>query len=61
MGAAGRPDSLGAFGWGSAYYSKYWVDPREKLVAVFLTQLIPAGNLDVQDTFRYLVYQTIVK
>ena len=61
VGAAGRPDSLGAFGWGSAYYSKYWVDPREKLVAVFLTQLIPAGNLDVQDTFRYLVYQTIVK
>jgi CubicO group peptidase (beta-lactamase class C family) len=61
VGAAGRPDSLGAFGWGSAYYSKYWVDPREKLVAVFLTQLIPAGNLDVQDKFRYLVYQTIVK
>ncbi len=61
VGAAGRPDSLGAYGWGSAYYSKYWVDPREKLVAVFLTQLIPAGTLDVQDKFRYLVYQTIVK
>jgi CubicO group peptidase (beta-lactamase class C family) len=61
VGAAGRPDSIGAFGWGSAYYSKYWVDPREKLVAVFLTQLVPAGNLDVQDKFRYLVYQTIVK
>ncbi len=61
VGAAGRPDSLGAFGWGSAYYSKYWVDPREKLVAVFLTQLNPAGNLDVQDKFRYLVYQAIVK
>jgi CubicO group peptidase (beta-lactamase class C family) len=61
VGAAGRPDSVGAFGWGSAYYSKYWVDPKEKLVAVFLTQLIPAGSLDVQDKFRYLVYQTIVK
>lgn len=61
VGGAGRPDSVGAFGWGSAYYSKYWVDPREKLVAVFLTQLNPAGNLDVQDKFRYLVYQAIVK
>ena len=30
-------------------------------MAVFLTQLIPAGTLDVQDKFRYLVYQTIVK
>lgn len=61
VGAAGRPDTLGAFGWGSAYYSKFWVDPKEKLVAVFLTQLIPAGALDLQDKFRYLVYQTIVK
>jgi CubicO group peptidase (beta-lactamase class C family) len=59
-GAAGRPDTVGAFGWGSAYYSKYWVDPKEKMVAVFLTQLLPAGTLDLQDKFRYLVYQTIV-
>ncbi len=61
VGGAGRPDSVGAYGWGSAYYSKFWVDPKEKLVAVFLTQLIPAGGLDLQDKFRYLVYQTIVK
>lgn len=61
VGAAGRPDSLGSFGWGSAYYSKFWVDPKEKLVAVFLTQLLPASGLDLQDKFRYLVYQTIVK
>ncbi len=60
VGAAGRPDSLGAYGWGSAYYSKYWVDPQEKLVALFLTQLIPATGSDLQDKFRYLVYQTIV-
>jgi CubicO group peptidase (beta-lactamase class C family) len=61
VGGAGRPDSVGAYGWGSAYYSKFWVDPKEKLVAVFLTQLLPAGGLDLQDKFRYLVYQTIVK
>ena len=61
VGAAGRPDSPGSFGWGSAYYSKFWVDPKEKLVAVFLTQLLPASGLDLQDKFRYLVYQTIVK
>ena len=61
LGASGRPGSVGAFGWGSAYYSNFWVDPKEKLVAVFLTQLIPAGGLDLQDKFRYLVYQSIVK
>ncbi|MGE5360492.1 MAG: serine hydrolase domain-containing protein [Bacteroidales bacterium] len=60
VGRAGRPGSVGAYGWGSAYYSNFWVDPQEKLVAVFLTQLIPAGSLDLQDKFRYLVYQSIV-
>jgi CubicO group peptidase (beta-lactamase class C family) len=60
VGGAGRPDSVGAFGWGSAYYSKFWVDPKEQLVAIFLTQLIPATGNDLQDKFRYLVYQSIV-
>jgi len=60
VGRAARPDSVGTFGWGSAYYSTYWVDPQEKLVAILLAQLIPAGTVDLRDKFRYLVYQTIV-
>lgn len=60
VGAAGRYDTVASYGWGSAYYSKYWVDPREELVAVFLTQLLPASGLDLQDKFRTLVYQSIV-
>ena len=60
VGRAARPDSVGTFGWGSAYYSTYWVDPQEKLVAILLTQLIPAANLDLREKFRYLVYQTVV-
>ncbi len=60
VGRAGIPASAGTYSWGSAYYSTFWVDPQEKLVAVFLTQLIPARGLDLQDKFRYLVYQAIV-
>jgi CubicO group peptidase (beta-lactamase class C family) len=60
VGRAGRPGSPGAYGWGSAYYSRFFVDPREKLVAVFLAQLIPAGGLDLQDKFRVLVYSSLV-
>jgi CubicO group peptidase (beta-lactamase class C family) len=60
VGRAGRPGSPGSFGWGSAYYSRYFVDPKEKLVAIFLAQLIPAGGLDLQDKFRVLVYSSLV-
>jgi CubicO group peptidase (beta-lactamase class C family) len=60
LGRVGRHGSEGAFGWGGAYHTTYWVDPQEKLVAVLMTQLLPAGTSDLHDRFRALVYQSIV-
>jgi CubicO group peptidase (beta-lactamase class C family) len=58
--ATGLPGSVGEFGWGGAYHSTYWVDPEEELVVVYLTQLIPASNIDDQQKVRTLVYQAIM-
>jgi CubicO group peptidase (beta-lactamase class C family) len=60
LGRSGRYGSEGEFSWGSAYFSRYWVDPQEQLVAVFLAQLLPAGGLDLQEKVRVLVNQAIV-
>jgi CubicO group peptidase (beta-lactamase class C family) len=60
VGARGDPGSVGEFGWGGAYHSTYWVDPVEKLVVVYLTQLNPAGDVDDFTRLRALVYQAIV-
>jgi CubicO group peptidase (beta-lactamase class C family) len=60
LGRAGRYGSAGEFGWGGAYYTSYWADPQEKLVGVFLAQLLPSGGLDLQGRFKTLVYQSIV-
>lgn len=60
LGRTGRYGSVGAYGWGSAYFQRYLVDPQEKLVAVFYAQLIPSGGLDIQERWRDLVYQAIV-
>lgn len=60
LGARGVPGSLAEFGWGGAYHSSYWVDPEEELVVVYLTQLIPAGDIDDHGKLRALVYQSIV-
>lgn len=57
--AADQVGSVGEFGWGGAYHSTYWVDPREELVVVYLTQLIPAGDIDDHAAVRAQVYQTI--
>lgn len=59
VGARGAPGTVGEFGWGGAYHSTYWVDPAEKLVVVYMTQLIPAGGLDDHSRLRALVYQAL--
>jgi CubicO group peptidase (beta-lactamase class C family) len=60
LGRAGRYGSVGEFRWGGAYHTYYWADPQEKLVGVFMTQLLPAGDSDLHAKFRALVYQAIV-
>jgi CubicO group peptidase (beta-lactamase class C family) len=61
VGERGVPGSVGEFGWGGAYHSTYWVDPKEQLVVVYFTQLIPARNVDDHAKLRALVYQALVE
>ncbi len=61
LGTTGQYGSDGAYSWGGAYHTTYWVDPAEELVAVLMTQLIPAGNSDLQAKFQTMVYQAIVR
>jgi CubicO group peptidase (beta-lactamase class C family) len=55
MGVAG---TVGEFGWAGAAKTYYWVDPREELVAVLMTQFMVGFDLPEND-FRALVYQAI--
>lgn len=60
VGAYGSPSSAGEFSWGGAYHSTYWVDPKEQLVVVYFTQMIPATGLDDFGKLRAMVYASIV-
>ncbi len=62
VGRSGVFGSVGAYGWGGAYHTTYWVDPAEELVGVMMTQLLPPPNgVSVSATFRTMVYQAIVE
>ena len=60
LGRRGLLGSPGEFGWGGAYHSTYWVDPREQLIVVHMTQVLPAGDLDDYGTVRAIVYSSLV-
>ena len=58
-GVAARGDhrSTGSFGWGGAFGTTYWVDPKEDLTAVLMVQT-PGGPLRAD--FQNAVMQAIV-
>lgn len=60
LGATEISGSPGAFGWGGIYGSSYWVDPKEKLVAVFMTQVYP-GDFHPAGVFRAMTYQAVLR
>jgi CubicO group peptidase (beta-lactamase class C family) len=54
-GIAGLPGSAGEFMWGGAGGTLFWVDPKEELVAVFMSQ----GPAESRTFYRRLVKQLI--
>lgn len=61
VGYYGELGTPGAFGWGSAYFPQYLVDPQEKIVAFLMTQHRPAGNQDLNQRFKVLMYQALLR
>jgi CubicO group peptidase (beta-lactamase class C family) len=58
-GRAGRYGSEGAFGWGSAYYANFWVDPQEDMFGLYFSQYLPYTLNDLQAKFRTMAYAAI--
>ena len=58
-GSARTPAQMGTYGWGGAFATSYWVDPKEKIVLLFYRQLQGSTHGDVVEKFRALVYQAI--
>lgn len=58
-GVAGVPGSQGEFMWGGAAGTFFWVDPKEELVAVFMSQGPFATRASYRRLIKQLVYQAI--
>ncbi|MEO5825856.1 MAG: serine hydrolase domain-containing protein, partial [Gemmatimonadales bacterium] len=58
FGASGFA-SQGTYGWGGAYGSNYKVDPAERLVIVYMTQMMPDAS-GTREKFVNAVYATLV-
>ena len=58
--AAARNTALanGSFGWSGAFGTHFWVDPKDKMIAIYLVQ---TSNNEIQRDFETLVMQSLVE
>ena len=49
----------GEYSWGGAASTAFWVDPKEELTVIILTQLLPSDTYPLRREARTLVYQSI--
>lgn len=58
-GSSKLPVNEGTFDWGGMFATSYWVDPKEKLVALFYRNAFPTRLGSFSNKYRVLVYQAI--
>jgi CubicO group peptidase (beta-lactamase class C family) len=59
-GLAAMPGSVGDYYWGGLGGTYFWIDPREKLIAILMLQA-PSQRDYYRALFRDLVYAALVK
>jgi CubicO group peptidase (beta-lactamase class C family) len=53
--------SVGAYSWGGFFYTGFIVDPKEQMIVIFMAQLHPTGNSEIDKVVTTLVYQALLE
>lgn len=59
-GRTGTLGSRGEYRWGGAAGTRFWIDPEEEMVTIFMVQILPYRGLSYGREFKRLAYQAIV-
>jgi len=49
----------GSYGWDGMFASHFWVDPKNKMVVVFMRNIWPTDHWDYGDRIKPLIYQAL--
>lgn len=49
----------GEYNWGGFFYTAFWIDPKEQMIVIFMSQLHPTGDLTLDRQVHELAYQAI--
>ncbi|HSG45385.1 MAG TPA: serine hydrolase domain-containing protein [Anaerolineales bacterium] len=52
--------AVGDHGWGGYAETYFWIDPKEEMIALLMTQYLPSQTYPIRKEFRTAVYQAFV-
>jgi CubicO group peptidase (beta-lactamase class C family) len=56
-----RIGTPGEYHWNGGAHTSFFVDPKEDMIAILLTQVFPAGVYNIEREFNTAVYQSIIE
>ena len=59
-GQTGIIGTKGEYRWGGAAGTRFWIDPKEEMVTIFMVQILPYRGLSYGREFKRLAYQAIL-
>ncbi|MBN2972139.1 beta-lactamase family protein [Roseomonas aeriglobus] len=53
------PGSVGEFYWGGVFSTAFFIDPAERIIMVFMTQMTPSSTYPVRRELKTLIYSAL--
>jgi len=59
-GVARLPGTTGEYGWAGAGGTLFWVDPQERMIALYMVQVSEFDRILIRDQFRTMMQSTYI-
>jgi CubicO group peptidase (beta-lactamase class C family) len=56
-----RGPAAGSYSWGGIFNTFFWVDPKNDVIGILMTQIYPSTHLKLRDDFLRLTYEALGK
>lgn len=60
LGESANLGSVGSYGWGGAFGTYFWIDPKEQMFGILMIQLRPYDQVNIRQDFMTLANQAII-
>ena len=61
LGESANLGSVGSYGWGGAFGTYFWIDPKDQTIGILMIGLRPYNHINIRQDFQTMATQAIVE